>query len=189
MFCFDIETLGVESNAVILSAAIIYWNPSENFSYDDLLERGLHVKFNADAQIRLGRTVDRGTVEWWGKQGEIPRSLALARRPDDLLPCDGLAKLREYVEHTHPEDPNRIVWTRGSLDQVCIDSLSRQLKVEDLAPYNAYRDVRTSIDLLCETAKNGYCDVDHPSYDWMKVIKHHPLHDCAADIMMMRYGK
>lgn len=185
----DIETLGVESTSVILSAAIIYWSPAEEFDYEDLLKRGLYVKFSADAQIKMGRVVDKGTVEWWSKQGEVQRKLALSRNPDDMLPCDGIAKMREYYKEHKAKDNNGIVWVRGSLDQVCLDSLARQMKVDDVAPYNVYRDVRTSIDLLCDSASNGYAEVDHPSFSWDKVIKHHPLHDCAADIMMMRYGK
>lgn len=188
MYCLDIETLGVESSSVILSAAIIYWSPDEDFDYAELLKRGLYVKFSADAQIKMGRTVDKGTVEWWSKQGEYQRKLALSRGPDDLSPEDGIAKLRAYYKDVAQADKNKIIWTRGSLDQVCIDSLSRQLKVEDVAPYNVYRDVRTSIDLLCDSAKSGYCEVDHPTFSQFDVIKHHPLHDCAYDIMMLRYG-
>ena len=37
MFCFDIETLSTESTAVVLSAAIIHFNPEVEFNYEYLI--------------------------------------------------------------------------------------------------------------------------------------------------------
>ena len=68
MFMFDIETLGVESNAVVLSAALIHFDPEKRPTYQDLLDNALFVKLNSKDQVkRLGRTVDLGTLEWWQK--------------------------------------------------------------------------------------------------------------------------
>lgn len=186
MICFDVETLGVESTSVILSAASIHWDPTENFTYQDLIDRALFVKFDAKEQIKMGRLVDKGTVEWWSKQHEYIRQFSLDRKDDDLSAVDGCKQLREYYKTKRGENPT--VWVRGSLDQVVIDSLTRQLEIDDMAPYNVYRDVRTAIDILCKTGKNGYCDIDKEGFDRNVVIKHHPVHDCALDIMMMRYG-
>ena len=78
---FDIETLGVESTTVILSAAIIHFNPEDKPSYDDLLNKALCVKFDSRDQVtRLKRTVDKNTIKWWGEQSEYVRNLALPLR-------------------------------------------------------------------------------------------------------------
>ena len=39
MFIFDVETLGVESNAVILSAALIHFDPEQKPNYQKLLDQ------------------------------------------------------------------------------------------------------------------------------------------------------
>jgi hypothetical protein len=70
-----------------------------------------------------------------------------------------------------------------------IDSLCKSANQDLIAPYNNWRDVRTAVDLLCSTAKSGYATVDHPTFQRHNVVKHHPTHDCALDIMMMLYGK
>jgi hypothetical protein len=51
-----------------------------------------------------------------------------------------------------------------------------------------WRDMRTAVDLL-SGGTNGYCDVVHPKFNRADVIKHHPVHDCALDAMMLLYGK
>jgi hypothetical protein len=59
MFIFDVETLGVESTAVILSAALIHFDPADKPTYQDLLDSACFVKLNAKDQTkRLGRSVD-----------------------------------------------------------------------------------------------------------------------------------
>ena len=64
MFIFDTESLGVESNAVVLSAALIHFDPEMRPTYDDLLEDACFVKFSAKEQIDMGRTISKSTLQW-----------------------------------------------------------------------------------------------------------------------------
>ena len=186
MYMFDIETLGVESNCVVLSAAIIYCDPKQQPTYEQLIDNALFVKFDSKYQIEtMNRTIDKGTLEWWGKQHDYVKKISLKPHPDDLRPEEGIQLLKDYIakygEHT--------IWARGSLDQMAIDSLAKQLDIDAIIMYNKWRDVRTAVDILCETAKDGYCEVNHPNFDRAMVVKHHPVHDCALDLMMLMYGK
>lgn len=186
MFMFDIETAGIESTSVVLSAAIIYWSHEEDFTYNDLIKRAKFVKFDAAEQIKkYKRITDKSTLEWWAQQSEHARNLSLVPHALDHDVDEGMDALRDYYKNAPVKGDT--IWIRGSLDQLAIDSLTRSAGVPDLAKFWVYRDVRTAIDLLCETAKNGYCDV--PGFDKTEVKKHDPVHDCAYDIMMMRYGK
>ena len=45
MFMFDVETLGVDSNSVVLSAGLVHFEPGANQSYQDLLDNACFVKF------------------------------------------------------------------------------------------------------------------------------------------------
>lgn len=187
MFMFDIETLDAESTAVVLSASIIHFEIGEVTTYEDLIKRALFVKFAAKDQIEAKRSVDKGTMDWWSKQHEYVRRTSLAPYSTDLTSVDGINKIKEYMAQ-FPE-PNQTMWSRGSLDQMCIDSLCKWSGQELIAPYYVWRDVRTAIDLITDTGKNGYCDINHPTFQRHNVIKHHPTHDCALDIMMLLYGK
>ena len=187
MFMFDIETLDAESTAVVLSASIIHFEIGEQVTYQELLDRALFVKFDAQQQIEMKRSVDKGTLQWWAEQHEYVRKVSLTRLADDLTPLEGINKIKQYIAQFPEKD--QTFWARGSLDQMCIDSLCKSIKVDLITPYHVWRDVRTAVDLLCETGKNGYCTVEAPGFERHNVIKHHPTHDCALDIMMLLYGK
>lgn len=183
---FDVETLSTESNCVVLSASIIHFDLKEKVSYTELLSKALFVKFDVQSQLQLKRVMDKETLEWWEKQHHHVRKISLTPSSDDIHPKHGIQKLREYVSR-YPGD--HTIWARGSLDQMAIDSLARSVDEEPIIQYNNWRDIRTAVDLLYESARNGYCEVEHPTFQRYDVIKHHPTHDCALDIMMMMYGK
>lgn len=184
MYVFDIETLDAESTAVVLSAALIYVNDGDD--YETMLNNACFVKFNAKIQAKeYNRSISKETLDWWGKIHPSIRSTSFDPTPEDLTPHEGIRVLKEYVakygrDHT--------IWSRGSFDQVIIDSLCKKIDEELIFPYNNWRDVRTAVDCLCATAKNGYCDINHPTFQRHNVIKHNPIHDCAYDAMMLLYG-
>jgi len=188
MFMVDVETLDSESTAVILSAAIIHFQIGEQYTYEELLDKALFVKFNAREQIETyKRSTTKDTLEWWSKQHEYVRKISLVPTPEDLSAIEGINQIKAYMAKFPEKD--QTLWARGSLDQMSIDSLCKSSKQDLIAPYNNWRDVRTAVDLLCSTAKSGYATVDHPTFQRHNVVKHHPTHDCALDIMMMLYGK
>lgn len=191
MFCLDIETLGVESTSVILSVGISYVSNTEPKSYQDILDNSIFIKLNAKEQIAAGRVVVNSTVDWWNKQCDFAKERSYYPKNSDLSVDEGISILQKWVNERAKKDD--ICWIRGSLDQMCLDSLFRTADAAPLFPYNAYRDVRTAIELLYpETAKNGYVDVD-PEYclgfDRDQVLKHSPEHDCAFDLAMILFGK
>lgn len=185
-FMFDIETLDTESTTVILSAAIIHFGEGD-FSYEDLILNSMFVKFDAKEQMRLGRTVSKDTLEWWAKQNEFAKKTNFTPMASDVKALDGIGMLMDYIEQYGGSD--QTFWARGSLDQMAIGSLTKSLEVDYIAEYYKWRDVRTAIDCMCSSTKgNGYCDVSHSTFNRHNVVKHHPVHDCALDIMMLRYG-
>lgn len=190
MFMFDIETLGVESTTVVLSAGIVYFDPAadDNLSYEELVERGLFVKFDAKDQVkRLDRTITKSTLDWWAKQGKWQQETNFNPLEDDLLVEDGFKVLHKYINKylKGKSWETEIMWARGSLDQMAIDSLANKAGVDPIAPFNRWRDVRTAVDMLTGST-NGYCEV--ADLDWDKVAKHHPVHDCALDALMLMRG-
>lgn len=189
MYMFDIETLGVESTTVILSAAAIKFDPNKlDLTYDDYLAEAFFVKFDVQDQVKnYKRTIDKSTMEWWATQHDYVRKISfIPSKNDDVSVIDGLNLLYEYVGE---QDGSNTFWSRGSLDQMAIDSLCKAADKPLIAPYNCWRDVRTALDCLCSTTKNGYCQLKIDFDKSSTVIKHHPVHDCAYDIMMLLHGK
>lgn len=187
MFLFDVETLGVDSNAVILSAALIHFDLNEKPDYQKLLDDACFVKFSAKEQIQMGRKVDLGTLEWWKNQHEYIRGVSLEPSREDVTAVEGCTILHNYM-NKFPGSRKETMWARGSLDQIVIDHLTGKLDLQTITDYNKWRDVRTAVDILYGTS-NGYCEVVHPTFNRAAVIKHHPVHDCAYDAMMLMYGK
>lgn len=186
---FDVETIGVESTSVILSAAIIRFDPTiKDLTYDDYISEALFVKFDVKEQVtKYNRTIDKSTIEWWSKQHDYVRKVSfIPSQEDDLPAIEGIERIAEYINTPYQENT---MWARGSLDQMTIDSLCKVAGQELIAPYNNWRDVRTALDCLTETSKHGYCDLKIPFDKGSHVIKHHPVHDCAYDIMQLVHGK
>ena len=192
MFMFDIETLGVESTTVILSAGIIYFDPEvdSDVTYEELVSRGLFVKFNAKDQVqRLDRTISKSTLDWWNKQGEWQQKTNFVpNEEEDLFAEDGIKIIHKYINKYMggKKWDTETIWARGSLDQMAIDSLCNKARVDPIAPFNRWRDMRTAIDMLYGTS-NGYCKVRDLDMD--TVAKHHPVPDCALDILMLLRGE
>jgi len=188
IFIFDIETLDTESSAVVLSAALIHFDPEQKPDYAKLLGDALFVKFNAKDQItRLKRTASISTLEWWTNQHHYARSVSFDPSSEDVTAEDGMTLLHNYM-NKFPDSQKQTIWARGSLDQMAIDSLAVKSGSLPLTNYARWRDVRTAVDILYGT-NNGYCDVEHPTFNRTEVIKHHPVHDAAYDALMLMYGK
>lgn len=188
MFIFDVETLGVESNSVVLSAALIHFDIEKQPTFQKLLDDACFVKFHAKDQIkRLNRVVDKRTLEWWDKQHSYIKEVSFNPSINDVTAEAGLQYLRDYMAK-FPKAHQQTMWARGSLDQLAIDSLAKSVDQEPITGYNVWRDVRTAIDLLYGTT-NGYVEVEHAEFNRSSIIKHHPVHDCALDAMQLMYGK
>jgi len=186
MFVFDVETLGVESTAVVLSAAMVHFDPEKRPTYQDMLDNACFVKFDVKEQLSVGRSSSKSTLEWWKSQHEYVRKVSLDPSREDMTVENGMQRFYDYMAK-FPNAKKQTMWARGSLDQMAIDSLAVRVGFQEITGYNMWRDVRTAVDILYGTT-NGYVDVDHPLFKRHEVIKHHPVHDCALDAMQLMYG-
>ena len=192
MFMFDIETLGIESNSVILSMACIYFDPSKKVlsnemdkTYQELVDSAFFAKLDVnDQRERLGRTETQSTLDWWQGQSESAKLLSFYKSSEDVTAEIAIEALRKWSKQ-FPNHDKCAVWARGNLDQMAIGSLENVCNVPTVFHFGRWRDVRTAVDLLTGST-NGYCDIK--DFDKNQVLKHDPRHDCAYDIMMLLYG-
>jgi hypothetical protein len=192
MFVFDVETLGKESNSVILSMAAIYFNPDKQPGHKELFEDAFFAKFDVQDQMkRHNRKVGKTTMQWWAKQCENVRVKSFKPNPAiDVKFEDGYEAMRQWAATKN--DNKCYVWARGNLDQLVLDSFEEQLGLTPIWDFARWRDVRTAVDFLYGTTK-GYVKVDTPP--WMEIFdkdlhitKHNPIDDCVLDAMMLMYG-
>jgi len=192
MFIFDVETLGKESNSVILSMAAIYFEPDKEPSHTQLRDSAFFVKFDVQDQIkRLNRKVGKTTIEWWSKQCENVRVKSFKPRADDIQFEIGYEAMRQWANTKN--DSKCWVWARGNLDQLVLDSMEEQLELKPIWPFSRWRDIRTAVDFLYGTT-NGYVEVDTPAWveafdSKLHITKHNPIDDCVFDAMQIMYGK
>jgi hypothetical protein len=192
MFIFDVETLGKESNSVILSMAAIYFEPDKEPSHTQLRDSAFFVKFDVQDQIkRLNRKVGKTTIEWWSKQCENARNKSFKPRADDITFEIGYEAMRQWANTKNYS--KCWVWARGNLDQLVLDSMEEQLELKPIWPFSRWRDIRTAVDFLYGTT-NGYVEVDTPAWveafdSKLHITKHNPIDDCIFDAMQLMYGK
>ena len=188
MYVFDVETLGKESSAVILSMACVYFDPVKETSPAEMRKNAFFVKLDAQDQMkRLNRSITRSSLEWWAKQCENVKVKSFKPGDDDVTPEVGLELFRTWSKK-YPDAKGEWVWARGNLDQLVLDSMEEKLGVDPVFHFNRWRDVRTGLDFLTGS-DNGYCDVDYPGFDsHLHITKHDPVDDCILDAMMLMYG-
>jgi 3' exoribonuclease, RNase T-like len=192
MYFLDIESLSVESTTVILSIGMLYVKDTNPKTYQELLDESIFLKLNAKEQVEnYNRVVDSETLKWWAKQSDMTKKRSFVPSEKDLSVGLALDTLRLWCDKVGDRNKD-MVWVRGSLDQMALDSLTKVAGRTSIFPYNSYRDIRTAIDILYpETSKNGYVDIDTnlcSGFDRSQVHKHSPEYDCAFDAAMMLYG-
>ena len=109
---------------------------------------------------------------------------------NDLPAKEAIACIRNYIK-SKCDPKTTLIWTRGSLDQMVIDSLCKVTGDEPIMQYANYRDMRTYVDLVATEPVRGYCSINAESYpgvwDRNVVIKHNPIDDVVLDALMLLY--
>lgn len=196
MYFLDIETLGVSSETVILSVALLYFDEKvEGHTWESLYDSTYFVKLSVRDQVEnYNRVVDKDTIAWWKNQGDLTREKSFTPKKSDLSAKEGISQLQQYVRDKSKFPKKELVWVRGSIDQVALDSLFKAVVGQErLFPFWNYRDIRTFVDFNTETGARGYAEIDPERYPgtWNKdiVVKHNPIDDVVLDCLQLIYGK
>jgi hypothetical protein len=186
--------MGLESTSVILSAAILYVDlEQKDHTIESLRDDTLFVKFKVKEQVeQYKRTTDKSTIAWWATRCDNIKKLSYFPSKEDVSVTQGITYLRNFIKSFSLDPSKDVIWARGNLDGIVLDSLCRAAKEPTLMPYWTYRCCRTAIDLTCTTANKGYAEIDlesYPDYDRNKLTKHSPIDDIILDALMLMYGK
>jgi exodeoxyribonuclease VIII len=175
---FDIETLGTTANAVILSVGAIAVDSSQDYTYDELIENGFYVTLDVKSQVDAGRSIEKDTLEWWGKQGNDAMKVLTPSKDD--IPWDQLVnKIFDYFQKVGANPASIKVYSRGShFDFGIMHDLFRV--TGDRTPYNLpwkWWNIHDSKTVI-ETLLGQGLDVQPEGF-----IHHNALHDSAREYM------
>lgn len=176
----DIETLSTKPNAVILSVACVPFVLEEHTLFNDLLSKGIYIKFDASDQIKkYKRDVDKKTIDWWKTQPQEVFNAEVKPSKRDVDSLTGITTLSKFIGSIDGFNSKKsYVWSRGNnFDFPILQSLYEDLEIK--LPYNTWtiRDIRTAIDILHGTDDGKY----ELKYGNNGFIAHNPLHDAAMD--------
>lgn len=200
-FIIDLETFGSSEKAAVVDLSVIAFDPDptkiETFS--ELVKRGKRIKFDLNSQ-RGQRLFSTSTINWWKKQSPEARK-NLAPTANDVHIFEGYKQLIEYLKDAGVSSSS-LGYCRGqSFDFPILTGIIRdyvqhttKCKPEDIDTFNYepvkfwnQRDIRTAIESLLLTRGLTTCPLKVGVLDTF--IKHDSIHDCAKDILMLKYAQ
>jgi hypothetical protein len=132
--CFDLETLGTDPDAVVLSIGAVL------FDYDRGVTGRFYMVLDRTWQMQH-RSVTADTLDWWMEQSQEARD-AIWKAKQVFEPAYALQALQHFV----PADV-RFAWCRGlNFDDPIMAHLYKQLGHEKPWKFFQGRDSRTVLD-------------------------------------------
>lgn len=158
----DLETLGTDPDAVILSVGLVrVMFDDEHYRYfipeisDRVLDTAqwsmyhpvhqdlMYRTCNMDGQIVSGRTVDINTHQWWSNQASVPRQVLTDAILTTTPPVDLSMSLRSFI------CPDDCVWGKGpTFDNAILRHYIKQMDSASLWKFRNDRCLRTIDDFL-----------------------------------------
>jgi hypothetical protein len=182
---FDIETLGLREDCVILSAAVVPFTFEEHEYFEAYLKKGIMVKFEVNEQVKkYHRSYGVDTIDWWKKQPQEAREMNLIKSVHDVRLPDGLKYIAKFISQSGYIFSNSYVFARGTYFDFPKLEHAWEVSCGMKVPFNTYmiRDVRTYIDIFAGVSNGKY---DLRLGETKKFIPHNPLHDAAMDAARM----
>lgn len=167
-FVIDLETLGTGSNSLIMSIGMACVQ-------DD--SQDIYKLLNLDDQIRLGRTVDVSTMQWWSTQNTDLYQHNLQGNSHNFNNKDIL----EVISNIFNESPkDTYLWGYGSVfDNVLLKSLYETYEMVYPVFYRNDMCLRT---LLSITNASG-----HTIPEFKSETPHHAYEDAKSEAKMLKY--
>lgn len=133
----DLETLGTEPEAAILSIGAVRFHPFTRDSEQSISEpdRTFYARLNERVQLDNGRMVDPDTLLWWQAQSKGAKAV-FEEETEDVETA--LKRFADFCKGA------RRLWGNGNMfDNAILRNIFRQYKLEYPIPYRKDLDLRT----------------------------------------------
>ena len=162
----DLETLGTRPDGVILSVGGVKFDPNGTRIIDEF-----HYKLNVDEQQERGRSVDPGTVEWWGNQS--PDVIESAFGLEGRTPVDEF--LEEFKRWCVGADA---YWAQGPTFDMCmLENMYVQYGKNYPWAFWKVRDSRTLFSIMPKDPRKE-----------LNFDAHNALEDCRAQAKCVQHS-
>ncbi|MNM99012.1 hypothetical protein D3C81_1115610 [compost metagenome] len=147
---FDLETLGIDPAAMILSIGAVKFDP-ETKEIGDYFSRIIDITAPGG-----GGVIDASTVVWWMNQSQDARDLVFSTDPDLAglrIPLrQALVEFSEFIGFTDAlpdgEYPDVTLWQRGDKDAQWLASAYQGMQLKTPFNYWQVKDQRTLCSLF-----------------------------------------
>jgi hypothetical protein len=162
-FMLDIETMGQDATAPVLSIAAVAFQPGVRQEDYPLFMEAVSPYHQPD------RKIDFDTVKWWMSKDKAAAEHWLNAKPRGIGRV--LEALKCWAEHQAGEE--RWWWANSpNFDMVSLEGLYREHVLDYPWNFRDLRDVRTIRAFLKDSS--------YPKFDF--AVAHNPAHDCLAQI-------
>ena len=169
----DMETLAVDSNAVIITVAMVEFDLTTGE-----IGRSIELHLSTLEQSLYKGVIDPSTIHWWSEQTPLAKTELLRKKGLPIVPA--LNKINQFIEDADFKLADMCLWGNGcTADNVWLRNLYKRHDVEFILPYWCDRDVRTLVDLA---------GIDPSNYKF-EGVKHTALADCIHQIRYCTGGK
>lgn len=154
----DLETLGTNSNAPIVSIGAVWFDLER-------LGTSFYVVLDLEEQVNyLRRKIDPKTIQWWMTQSEEARKV-FAVETEDVY--EGLEKFEQFVGTSNPN-----IWGNGSdFDNILLGNLYDSLGYKKPWSYSKNRCYRTLKNLGIMT-REPFPEFEGTQHDALADAKH-----------------
>lgn len=169
----DIETLDTEVTSLILSAAVVAFDPAGNDTPESFLasENNFYTTFSLHESLMMDFSISRSTVEFWNKQSINALAEAAAQKTPLV---ESFKELSAFIQ----KFPKAKLWANSpSFDISILRSAFKKFNLRFPVEFWAERDIRTIKD-ICEVK------LDFPS----TLTKHNPMHDAIYEALIVQQG-
>lgn len=173
----DLETLGKTENSCILSLGLTISEYEESdITFQELLDKGLHVKFDLKEQLARGRATQKSTIQWWYEQStEAKKILNPSAQDVSLYSINDI--LTEFFEKKGINPKKVDIYDRNSFDINKIQYVYEEdLDLKIIWDYHATFELSTFCRVLGYDRYAGVRVSDIPG-----AVYHNALHDSAVD--------
>lgn len=155
---FDLETLGLAHDALILSIGAVKFDPYTNTLGVPNSEPGVSTFYRVIDLSGPGGVIDAETVHWWMQQSKEARDEIFGEKVERVPLPQALAEFSEWIGFTDdlPDGayPDVVLWARGSKDAQWLESAYKGIGFKAPFRYWQVQDQRTLTSVFSHLVPN-----------------------------------